>query len=154
MATEPETPLEHHLEGLALELTDDPTDLPQQEGPGVDEVDSIHHDGDDAVPALEASGQAVFDEEGVAEHKAVLFIAKEDRAFATRAHLGGSDSNFRPSSIQTLPKVSWVPFPVFGCARLLRTNVLSLGCTQMLQLGLLDRPEGQQMQWTTAGPAE
>lgn len=112
--------LEHHLEGLALELTDDATDLPQQEGPGVDEVDAIHHDGNDAVPALEASGQAVFDEEGVAEHKAMLFITKEDRAFATRAHLGGSNSNFRESSIQTLPKVSWVPFPVFGGARLLR----------------------------------
>lgn len=76
-----------HLEGLGLELTDDAADPPQQEGPGVDEVDPIHHDGDDAVPALEASGQAVFDEEGVAEHKAVLLITKEDGAFTTRAYL-------------------------------------------------------------------
>lgn len=87
----------HHLEGLALELTDDPTDLPQQEGPRIDEVDSVHHDGNDAVPALEASGQAVFDEEGVAEHKAMLLITKEDGAFTTRAYLGGSHSNFRES---------------------------------------------------------
>lgn len=77
-----------HLESLALELIDDPSDLPEKEGPGVDEVDPVHHDDNDAVPALEAPGQAVFDEEGVAEHEPMLLIPKEDRAFSTRANLG------------------------------------------------------------------
>lgn len=76
-----------HLERLALELVDDPTDLAQQEGPGVDEVDAVHHDGNDAVPALEAPGQAVFDEERVAEHEAMLLVPKEDGALAARADL-------------------------------------------------------------------
>lgn len=77
-----------HLECLALQLVNDPTDLPQQEGPGVNEVNAVHHDGDDAVPALEAPGQAVLDEEGMAEHKAMLFISEEDWAFAARTDLG------------------------------------------------------------------
>lgn len=81
-----------HLERLALELVDDPTDLAQQERPGVDEVDAVHHDGNDAVPALEAPGQAVFDEERVAEHEAMLLIPKEDGALAARADLGHKDS--------------------------------------------------------------
>lgn len=105
---------QHHLEGLALELTDDSADLPQQEGPRVDEVDSIHHDGDDAVPALEASGQAVFDEEGVAEHKAMLLITKEDGAFTTRAYLGGSHKNFRESPDFYLKPLGPL-FPVWWC---------------------------------------
>lgn len=81
-----------HLERLALELVDDPTDLAQQEGPGVDEVDTVHHDGNDAVPALEAPGQAVLDEECVTEHEAMLLVPKEDGALAARADLEHKDS--------------------------------------------------------------
>lgn len=81
-----------HLERLALELVNDPADLAQQEGPGVDEVDAVHHDGNDAVPALEAPGQAVLDEERVAEHEAMLLVPKEDGALAAGADLGHKDS--------------------------------------------------------------
>lgn len=76
-----------HLKCLALEFINDPSDLAQQEGPGVDEVNAVHHDGNDAVPALEAPGQAIFDEKGVAEHKAMLLIPKEDGAFPAGADL-------------------------------------------------------------------
>lgn len=76
-----------HLERLALQLINDPSDLPKQEGPGVDEVNPVHHDGDDAVPALEAPGQAVLDEESVAEHETMLLVPKEDGAFSARADL-------------------------------------------------------------------
>lgn len=87
-----------HLECLALEFIDDSSDLPKQEGPGVDKVDAVHHDGDDAVPALEAPGQAVFDEESVAEHEPMLLIPKEDGAFAARADLGRNNSHSRTQS--------------------------------------------------------
>lgn len=83
----PAAPPRAHLECLALELINDPADLPQQEGPGVDEVDPVHHDGNDTVPALEAPRQAVFDEERVAEHEPMLLVPKEDGAFTARAHL-------------------------------------------------------------------
>lgn len=76
-----------HLECFALKFVNDPSDLSKQEGPGVDEVNPVHHDGDDAVPALEAPGQAVFDEESVAEHETMLLISKEDGAFTARADL-------------------------------------------------------------------
>lgn len=70
-----------------MQLVDDSADLPQQERPGVDEVDAVHHDGDDAVPALETAGQAVLDEERVAEDEPVLLIAKEDGALPPGTHL-------------------------------------------------------------------
>lgn len=61
--------------------------MAQQERPGVDEVDSVHGHYNDAVPALEATRQAVFDEERVREHKAMLLISKEDGSFSTWTHL-------------------------------------------------------------------
>jgi hypothetical protein len=82
-----------------LELINDPSNLPQQEGPGVNEVDPVHHDGDDAVPALEAPGQAIFDEEGVAEHKTMLLVPKENGAFTARAYLRGNHSNSRDNPL-------------------------------------------------------
>lgn len=63
--------------------------MAQQEGPGVDEVDSVHGNHDNAIPALEAPCQAVFDEESVREHKAMLFVAKEDGPLSSRADLQG-----------------------------------------------------------------
>lgn len=61
--------------------------MAQQERPGVDEVDPVHGYDNNAVPALEATRQAVFDEEGVREHKAMLLIPKKDGSLSTRAHL-------------------------------------------------------------------
>ena len=63
--------------------------MAQQEGPGVDEVDAVHGHHDDAVPPLEAPGQAVLDEERVREHKTMLLVPEEDGALAARAHLQG-----------------------------------------------------------------
>lgn len=84
-----------HLECLALEFINDPSDLPKQKGPGVDEVNPVHHDGNDAVPALKAPGQAVFDEESVAKHEPMLLIPKEDRAFTARADLEQNNNHSR-----------------------------------------------------------
>lgn len=81
-----------HLQRFALELINDASDFSQQERPGVDEVNPVHHDGDDAVPALETSSQAVFDEEGVAEHKTMLFISEKNWAFTSWADLKGRDT--------------------------------------------------------------
>lgn len=81
-----------YLKCFALKLINDASDFSQQERPGVDEVNPIHHDSDDAVPALETSSQAVFDEEGVAEHKTMLFISKKNRAFTSWADLKGRDT--------------------------------------------------------------
>lgn len=84
-----------HLECLALEFINDPSDLPKQKGPGVDEVNPVHHDGNDAVPALKAPGQAVFDEESVAKHEPMLLIPKEDRAFTARADLEQNNNHHK-----------------------------------------------------------
>lgn len=81
------------LQRFALELINDASDFSQQERPGVDEVNPVHHDGDDAVPALETSSQAVFDEEGVAEHKTMLFISEKNWAFTSWADLKGRDTH-------------------------------------------------------------
>lgn len=85
------SPEQIHLECFALKLINDASDFSQQKRPGVDEVDPIHHYCNDAVPALKATSQAVFDEERVAEHKAMLFIAKEDGTFTSWADLEGRD---------------------------------------------------------------
>lgn len=107
-----------YLEGLPLELINDPSDLSKKEGPGIDEVNPVHHDGNDAVPALEAPGQAVFNEEGMAEHKTVLLIPKEDGPFTARAHLGGNHNNSKDSSLlasvtpgHKFPTTSFFPVP-------------------------------------------
>lgn len=82
-----------YLQCFALKLVNDASDFSQQEGPGVDEVNPVHHDSDDAVPALETSSQAVFDKEGVAEHKTVLFISEKNRALTSWADLKRRDTD-------------------------------------------------------------
>lgn len=82
-----------YLQCFALELINDASDFSQQERPGVDEVNPVHHDGDDAVPALETSGQAVFDKKGVAEHKTMLFISEKNGAFTSWADLKAKDTH-------------------------------------------------------------
>lgn len=84
-----------HLQRFPLQLIDNPPDLAQEEGPGVYEVNAVHHDGDDAVPALEAPGQAVLDEEGVAEDEPVLLVPEEDGAFTARTHLAGEGERMK-----------------------------------------------------------
>ena len=81
-----------YLKCFALKLVNDASNFSQQERPGVDEVNPVHHDCDDAVPALETSSQAVFDKEGVAEHKTMLFISEKNRAFTSWADLKGRDT--------------------------------------------------------------
>ena len=76
-----------HLERRALQTLYGQPEVAQQEGPGVDEVDAVHGHHHDAVPALEAPGQAVLDEERVREHKPMLLIPEEDWALAARTHL-------------------------------------------------------------------
>ena len=76
-----------NLERGALQALDGQPQVSQQEGPGVDEVDPVHGHHHDAVPALETPRQAVFDEERVGEHKAVLLVAKKYRAFPAWTHL-------------------------------------------------------------------
>lgn len=76
-----------HLQCCALQTLYGESEVAQQERPGVDEVDPVHGYHDDAVPALEAPGQAVFDEEGVREHKAMLLIPKEDGTLTAGTHL-------------------------------------------------------------------
>lgn len=76
-----------HLERSALQTLYGQSEVSQQEGPGVDEVDTVHGHQHDAVPPLEAPGQAVLDEERVREHKPVLLVPKEDRALAAWTHL-------------------------------------------------------------------
>lgn len=105
----PAAPPRAHLECLALELINDPADLPQQEGPGVDEVDPVHHDGNDTVPALEAPRQAVFDEERVAEHEPMLLVPKEDGAFTARAHLEQKHRHSRTQSQKTTAPAQILP---------------------------------------------
>ncbi len=61
--------------------------MAQQEWPGVDEVDPIHGYHDNAVPALEAPCQAVFDEKRMRENESVLFISEEDGPLSTRTNL-------------------------------------------------------------------
>lgn len=80
-----------------MKLIYDPSDLGQQEGPGVDQVDPVHHDDDDTVPALEPPGETVLDEERVTEDKPVLLIPKEDGTFPARADL---DDGNTPRNIQ------------------------------------------------------
>lgn len=89
-----------HLKCFALKLIDDASDFSQQERPWVDEVNPVHHDSDDAVPALETSGQAVFDKEGVAEHKTVLFISKKYRPFTSWADLNGRDIQTKEAQLE------------------------------------------------------
>lgn len=76
-----------YLECCALQTLDSDSEVAQQERPGVDEVDSVHGHYNDAVPTLKATSQAVFDEECVWEHKAMLLIPKEDGSFSTWTHL-------------------------------------------------------------------
>ena len=54
-----------------------------KKGPGVEQVDLVHHDDHDAVPALQAARMRVLHEERVAEHVAAMVVAEKDRAFTT-----------------------------------------------------------------------
>lgn len=76
-----------YLECCTLQTLDGDFEVAQQERPRVDEVDPVHGHYNDAVPALEATRQAVFDKERVREDKAMLLIPKKDRSFSTWTHL-------------------------------------------------------------------
>ena len=70
-----------------LKLVDQGAKVGDEEGPGVEEKDAVHHDYDNAVPSLEASGVAVFNEEGVAQNITMVFITEENRSLETLADL-------------------------------------------------------------------
>lgn len=76
-----------YLERCTLEALYSKFKVSQEERPGVYQVDPVHGHQDDTVPTLEASGEAVFDEKGVREHKAMLLVSKENWTLASRAHL-------------------------------------------------------------------
>lgn len=94
-----------YLKCFPLKLINDASDFSQQERPGVDEVNPVHHDSDDAVPALETTSQAVFDEEGVAEHKPMLFISEKNRTFASWADLKGRETH--TSVVKNITQWKW-----------------------------------------------
>lgn len=68
-------------------------EVTEQERPGVDKVDPVHGHQNYTVPSLKTAGQAVFDKEGVWEHKSMLLIAKKNGPLTARTHLKTKDKN-------------------------------------------------------------
>ena len=91
-----------HLLCLVFEQVNGGLQLWHKEGPGVEEIDSVHHEDHNAVEALPTPRLDVRHVECVTQHIAVLIISIENGALVAWAHLWGQKAT--AVNLQTLKR--------------------------------------------------